>query len=161
MAAIYGSTFANTVPANIGVAGGITYQVAPIPQQGTANTQANLSQLYSGLARTTTTAAVTILTIPLATTGTSCLLEMNVVGRDVSAGTVGDTVCFSNTLGFKNVAGTVTACSSQGTANKANDASMATCAVSVNISGTNLQIQVAGLLTVNIDWTAEVRAIIN
>jgi hypothetical protein len=138
----------------------LDYMVAPA-QQGTANTQQNKSRVYSGVCRTTTNSAVTLLTIPLATSSTDGAFLVLVTGRDQSAGTVNDGVSFCQLVQFKNNAGTITAAATQGTAMKANDTSMAGCTLSFTVSGTNVLVQVTGLSSVNVDWYGEARAIVN
>lgn len=136
------------------------YMLAP-SQQGTANSQIEKSRLYSGVARTTTNSAITILTIPCATSGSVCSMFVTCSGRDVTAGTVGDSFTYENAVGFKNVSGTVTGATVQGTALNAHDTSMATVAVSYTVSGTNVLVQVTGLTSTTIDYTAEARVITN
>lgn len=140
---------------------GSTIVFAATPQ-GSANTQVGGAKetCYSGYARTTTNSAVTILTIPLATSGSTGTLQVLINARDVTAGTVGDSFHYFNLQGFKNVGGTVTACATQPTALKANDTSMATCAVTYTISTTNIVVQVTGLSAVTIDWTAEATLVV-
>lgn len=136
------------------------YMLAPTIG-GSANTQVNRSWLYSGDARTTTNAAVTILTLPIGTAATNGLFQVVVTGRDVSGGTATDGVSFVDFLQYKNVGGTVTAAGTQAAQRKCNDASMAACTLTYSISGTNVLVQVTGLAAVNIDWYAEARAITN
>ena len=134
------------------------YMLAPV-QQGSVNTQANKSRLYSGACRTTTNTAVTCLTIPIATSATSAGFNVSCVGRDVASGTVGDTFAYKNTVAFRNVGGTLTAANTQGTAQTAFFTSMSTCTVVYTISGTNVLVQPNGLSSVTVDWTCEARAI--
>lgn len=135
------------------------YMLAPV-SQGSVNSQAGKIRLYSGFARTTSTAAVTILTIPLATSGTNLGAVVMVHGRDVTAGTVGDGICITQTVSFKNVGGTVTASTTQATQQKASDTSLSSTPTLIyTISGTNILVQVTGITSVTIDWTATAEAI--
>ena len=136
------------------------YEFAPTVE-GTSNTQAGQVQSFSGFARTTAASAVTILTLPLPTATTSGVVNLTVVGRDVTAGTVGDIIAFQQIAAFTNVAGTVTGAATQGTQEKATAASMATCTLTYSVSATNILVQVTGLGAVTIDWTATAQWIVN
>jgi hypothetical protein len=135
------------------------YMIAPTTQ-GAANTQQNKCFSYAGVARTTTTTPVTILSIPLATSGTVAAITLTVCARDVTSGTVDDGFSEFLLLEVKNHGGTLTQGATVATPLKSSDTSMLTCAVSVSISGTNILIQVAGLTTTTIDWTAVAQVII-
>lgn len=131
------------------------YMIAPV-QQGTANTQQNKFRVYSGVARTTTNSAVTILTIPVSTSGSVATIAVTVSARDVSSGTVGDGFSQLVLFQYKNVGGTVTAAATNAVSmGKCNDTSMSSCTVTATISGTNVLVQVTGISAVTIDWTAE------
>lgn len=139
----------------------LDYMIAPV-QQGTVNSQQNKVRQYSGPARTTSTAAVTIMTIPLSTSGSVAGLFVMVNGRVVSGGTVGDSICISQTVSFKNVSGTVTAATAQAAQQKAADTSLNTTPTLIyTISGTNILIQVTGIASVTIDWLGVAEAMIN
>jgi len=136
------------------------YVLAPV-QQGTANTQGEKSRLYSGVGRTTTNSAVTILTIPVATSTTAAMLDVDCIGRDQASGTVGDFFSYKDIASFTNVSGTVTGGNTLGTAITNYKTSMATCTITYSISSTNVLVQATGLSSVTIDWTCEARAITN
>jgi hypothetical protein len=127
--------------------------------QGTVNSQYSAVRKYIGVARTTTNTAVTILTIPIPTT-TVASICVTISGRDVSAGTVGDGFAYQNLVMYKNVAGTLAAADTLDTAVASYNTSMATCAVTYVISGTNLLIKVNGLSSVVVDWTATAEALV-
>lgn len=131
------------------------------PLQGTTNSQIGTQRRYTGYLRTTTSTATTAITIPVSTSGSVCSVIVRANARDVTSGTVGDGFSKMIQIQVKNVAGTVT--SASGTSSVAiattNDTSMATCAVSFNISGTSLQITVAGLAGPTIDWVVSAEAI--
>jgi hypothetical protein len=122
--------------------------------QGTANTQAGKFYRYTGVARTTTTTQVQIISIPLATSGTNAAIRVFTGGRDVTSGTVGDGVSIQSLFSYKNVAGTVSAGATVSTALASYDTSMASVVVAGVVSGTNILIKVAGLTSVTIDWTS-------
>ena len=136
------------------------YMIAPV-QQGSINTQANKSRVYSGVARTTTNSAVTVLTIPVATSTTSALLDVDCIGRDQASGTVGDFFAYKNIAAFTNVAGTVTGANTAGTAITTSKTSMAAATITFLVSGTNVLVQATGLSSVTVDWTCEARAIVD
>lgn len=129
--------------------------------QGTVNSQVGTQRRYTGYLRTTTTTATTAVTIPVSTSGSVCSVIVRATARDVTSGTVGDGFSKTVQIQVKNVAGTVTSASgtSSVTIATTNDTSMATCAVSFNISGTNLLVTVAGLLGPAIDWIVSAEAI--
>src|SRR5208282_373750 len=81
------------------------YMLAPI-WQGTQSTQDGVKQEYAGVVRTTTSAAVTILTIPVPT-GAAVAIEVFCAGRDQASGTVGNGFASWSIFLFKNIAGTV------------------------------------------------------
>ena len=126
---------------------------APV-YQGTANTQLSAPSSFMGRARTTDAATPTLLaTIPVPT---GAIVTISFIGnaRDVTAGTVGDGFSKQILWQFKNIAGTVTAASTNGVSPATVfDTSMSTCAVAATASGTNVVINVQGIAGVTIDWT--------
>jgi hypothetical protein len=131
----------------------------PVPQ-GTAASQAATVVDFFGFASTTTGATTTtIVTIPLPGSSNSIGMIVTAVGRQTS-GTVGATTVISQTVGFKNIAGTVTALTTQGTATVAFDTGFTGGSIGYAISGTNVEIQVnqGGTAAGNADWTCYVTA---
>jgi hypothetical protein len=150
-----GRAFHGAVPGNYFLEEAILSQ-----QNGSANSQAN--KIYKQFAnlRTTNATATTIATIATSS-GTVNSIKIVVNGRDVTSGTVGDGVTFEWIVQFKNVSGTLSAAATQSTQLKCNDTSMATCALTVTTSGTNILVQVAGLAGVTIDWGAATMQYVN
>jgi hypothetical protein len=166
------ATQPTTLPAGLVLAEGATglfaYQpgnsfnrrsFCPVPQ-GTAASQAATVVDFFGFASTTTGATTTtIVTIPLPGSSNSIGMIVTAVGRQTS-GTVGATTVISQTVGFKNIAGTVTALTTQGTATVAFDTGFTGGSIGYAISGTNVEIQVnqGGTAAGNADWTCYVTA---
>ncbi len=134
------------------------------PPAGTVNSQEQtVLQNYPALyARTTDAAtATTIATIPVPS-GHMVVIAAHVFGRDVTGGTVGDLASFNQSnSGFSNVAGTVHAAATQPAIGTAHDASMVTTSLSFVVSGQNVLLQVNGLASVTIDWTANIQVFQN
>jgi hypothetical protein len=131
----------------------------PVPQ-GTAASQAATVVDFFGFASTTTGATTTtIVTIPLPGSSNSIGMIVTAVGRQTS-GTVGATTVITQTVGFKNISGTVTALTTQGTATVAADTGFTGGSLAYAISGTNVEIQVdqGGTAAGNADWTCYVTA---
>ena len=145
-----GTTNAGAVSLKVGATEVNNYQAF----QGTVNTQIAKIRNYTGVVRTTVSGAITILTIPLATTGTIGSINVYVNGRDVSAGTVGDGCTRSQLVQYKNVAGVVTASAISATTLQAHDTSLAGATLNFLVSGTNALIQVNSNLSITMDWTA-------
>lgn len=126
---------------------------------GTAASQIRTYLDYEGVVTTTNSAAATtILTIPIATNAAGGF-DVHVVGRCTArtAGPlVGDVFYDITQAVATNVAGTVTAFTTGTTPldGVVNTPSMAACAVTYVVSGTNLLIKVTGIATATIDWSA-------
>lgn len=133
--------------------------------QGTADVQQGKSRLFSGFLKTTSATATTILTIPLVASSTA-QIWVTVVARCVSGGGCTAFDGFQDTVSYGFKCNATPVCSAAGsiasvTVAKTADTSMASCAISTTISSPSINVQVAGLASATIDWTAEARAIIN
>jgi hypothetical protein len=134
--------------------------ISPV-SQGSINSQQGLRRMYSGFAQTTTNSAVTILTIPLATSSTAVTINITVAGRASAGVTVPSTAGFAQIASFKNTAGTVTAATTQSTQLTSSDTALSASTLTYTISGTNILVRVTGVASYTIQWTAECVAIFN
>lgn len=125
----------------------------PVPQ-GTAGTQSGTVVDAFGFLSTTGATAGTILVIPLPTPSDAVGFTVNIVGRDTAT----EAACMlTQTVGFKNIAGTVTAFTTQGTLLLTGDAVFTGSVITYTISGTNIEVQVTpppGAGVTAADWTA-------
>jgi hypothetical protein len=144
----YDNTVNNALLA-IGPSANATIYEGIIPLwSGTQNTQAGLIRPFGAVLRTENGTATMILTIPLATSNTSMLVEISSVGRNVTAFAGGSNTMHVHVL---NTAGTL----SQTTTTVS---TFGTLLATVTISGTNLLVQVTGVAGDNVDWTVEAKA---
>ena len=127
--------------------------IVPAPQ-GTAASQSGAVVDAFGFLSTTGATAGTILVIPLPTPSDAIGFTVNIVGRDTAT----EAACMlTQTVGFKNIAGTVTAFTTQGTLLLTGDAVFTGSVITYTISGTNIEVQVTpppGAGVTAADWTA-------
>jgi hypothetical protein len=132
--------------------------VAPV-LQGAATGQQDKILKFLANVQTTSTAAVTALTIPLATSGTNGDFVVHAVGRLHSGAT-----SFAQTYEclIENSAGTLAAATTTGISiAKSYDTAYSGAAVTCTVSGTNVLVNVAGILATTIDWTVAADVLVN
>ena len=147
-------------------ASGFQTVLAPIGT-GTHNSQAQQLGRQAGMLELAHSAATTtIQTIVLATSGTSGVYEITVIGRATTlftGGAIGDTWTTTVYVTVRNVGGTLTQVGTTTVINTQTDTSMGNNALSIALSGTNILVQItppavaAGVA----DYTCEVFSVIN
>ena len=128
--------------------------------QGTAASQSGVVVDAFGFLSTTGATAGTILVIPLPTPSDAVGFTVNIVGRDTAT----EAACMlTQTVGFKNIAGIVTAFTTQGTLLLTGDAVFTGSVITYTISGTNIEVQVTpppGAGVTAADWTGYITAVV-
>lgn len=127
----------------------------PVPQ-GTASSQSGVVVDAWGFGSTVGASSTTLVVVPLPTPSDAVGMIVTVVGRDTAT----EAACMmSQTVGFKNIAGTVSGVTTQGTLTLASDAVFVGTVLTYTISGTNIEIQVTpppGAGVSAADWTCYV-----
>lgn len=111
----------------------------------------------SGVAATTDATVTTVATFTIPADSVAAFIECRLVGRDSSNNPVGCTI----TGVFKRVSGTTSLVSAAGGTigvALAGAAGLLTSLVTLDASGTDARIRVAGVVATNIDWFAEMVA---